>query len=233
MKSQVQKAAEHDAMDILCSQFVLWNWRDCQLHTSIYDKRDAFNFNITHRSWVVIFHLRWHVAFLFLSLYDTPRFSPLFFILTAGRLSSKLLKTRIPCWTLEIVIQEVLWSILGSYSAIWSLPFTLNGILILVQSQRLSNRSDFSPIPWPWYGAWLSPNYELALSKWTIIKLDVQYIELNLYMYATFQLNVSLHVGEKWGNPCFYQYWQFLNGHNSCKKWRKLMTLKHALKFMK
>ena len=31
---------------------------------------------------------------------------------------------RIPCGTLEIVIQEVLWSIRGSYWAIWSNPLT-------------------------------------------------------------------------------------------------------------
>ena len=30
----------------------------------------------------------------------------------------------IPCGTLEIVIQEILWSIRGSYSAIWSIPVT-------------------------------------------------------------------------------------------------------------
>ena len=33
-------------------------------------------------------------------------------------------KAGIPCGTLEIVIQEVLWSIWGSYSAIWSIPLT-------------------------------------------------------------------------------------------------------------
>ena len=33
-------------------------------------------------------------------------------------------QTGIPCGTLEIVIQEVLWSIRGSYWAIWSNPLT-------------------------------------------------------------------------------------------------------------
>ena len=42
------------------------------------------------------------------------------FILRARRLSSKLLKQGY----LEIVIQEVLWSIRGSYWAIWSNPLT-------------------------------------------------------------------------------------------------------------
>ena len=45
------------------------------------------------------------------------------FLLRVRRLSSKLLK-RIPCGTLEIVIQEVLWSIRGFCSAVWSIPLT-------------------------------------------------------------------------------------------------------------
>ena len=64
---------------------------------------------------------------------------------------------------LEIVIQEVLWSIRGTYSAIWSpLSRMLNNILTLDQ-QWLLNRSDFPPNSWPWYRAWVawnSPNYE-------------------------------------------------------------------------
>ena len=60
-------------------------------------------------------------------------------------------------WMLEIVIQEVLWSIWGSFSAIWStLSRILNDILILDQ-QWLPNQSDFPPISWPSYRAWPSP----------------------------------------------------------------------------
>ena len=47
--------------------------RDGQLHTSIYDKRDDFNFHITYFSFLSRnIHLRWHMTFLYLSLYDTP-----------------------------------------------------------------------------------------------------------------------------------------------------------------
>ena len=41
-----------------------------------------------------------------------------------------------------------------------SLSRMLNDILTLDQLQWLPNRSDFPPISWPWYRAWLSPNYE-------------------------------------------------------------------------
>ena len=67
-------------------------WRDGQLHTSIYDKRDDFNFHIYSD--------------------DQKTF----------QLATQ---TGIPRGTLEIVIQEVLWSIRGSYSAIWSFPLTI------------------------------------------------------------------------------------------------------------
>ena len=52
--------------------------RDCQLHISIYDKRDDFNFHITNFPFlgVVIFHLRRPMAFLSLNLYDTPVLAP-------------------------------------------------------------------------------------------------------------------------------------------------------------
>ena len=44
--------------------------RDGQLHTSIYDKRDDFNFHITNfRSWVAIFQPRPHMASLFRSYF--------------------------------------------------------------------------------------------------------------------------------------------------------------------
>ena len=52
--------------------------RDGQLHTSIYDKRDDFNFHITNFPflWVVIFHHRRPMACLSLNLYDTPGLAP-------------------------------------------------------------------------------------------------------------------------------------------------------------
>ena len=102
--------------------------RDGQLHTSIYDKRDDFNFHITN------------FPFLSSNIPSSPAYGVFisqliryayacssyecFFFLRARRLSSKLLEQGIPCGTLEIVIQEVLWSIRGSYWAIWSNPLT-------------------------------------------------------------------------------------------------------------
>ena len=134
-------------------RFTTVDWRDGQLHTSIYDKRDDFNFHITNYPFlnVVIFHLRRPMAFLSLQLIRYARACSSYecFILRTRRLSSKLSSclTGIPRGTLEIVIQEVLWSIRGSYSAIWSLPLmNVNDILTLDQLQWLPNRSDFPSI---------------------------------------------------------------------------------------
>ena len=51
--------------------------RDGQLHTSIYDKRDDFNFHITNFPFLSSnFHLHQPMAFLSLNLYDTPGLAP-------------------------------------------------------------------------------------------------------------------------------------------------------------
>ena len=75
------------------------------------------------RSWVVIFHHRRPMACLSLNLYDTPGLAPRMNVLFSGPgdflVSYSNRDTR-----LEIVIQEVLWSIRGSYLAISSNPFT-------------------------------------------------------------------------------------------------------------
>ena len=73
-------------------------------------------------SWVVIFHHRRPMACLSLNLYDTPGLAPRMNVLFWG--PGDFTQTGIPCWTLEIVIQEVLWSIRGSCWAIWSNPLT-------------------------------------------------------------------------------------------------------------
>ena len=65
-------------------------------------------------SWKVIFHLRWPMTFLSLRFYDTLGLA----------LGMNVLFWGIPRWTLEVVIQEVLWSIREFYLAIWSLPLT-------------------------------------------------------------------------------------------------------------
>ena len=99
--------------------------RDGQLRTSLYDKRDDFNFHITN--------------FPFLSS-NTPS-SPAYdvfisqliryaracsyyecFILRAMRHSNKLLGQGICQGTFEIASKEVLWSVRGSYQTIWSSP---------------------------------------------------------------------------------------------------------------
>ena len=65
--------------------------RDGQLHTSICDKRDDFNFHIkTSRSWVVIFHLRRPMACFISQIIRYARAWSSYecFILRARRLSS-------------------------------------------------------------------------------------------------------------------------------------------------
>ena len=60
--------------------------RDDQLHTSIYDKRDDFNFHIQiFRSWVAIFQPRPPMGSLFRSLYDMPELAPRMDVLSSGR----------------------------------------------------------------------------------------------------------------------------------------------------
>ena len=99
--------------------------RDGQLHTSIYDKRDVFNFHITNFPFLSnIFDLRQPMAFLSLNLYDTPGLSPRMNVLFWGPGDFPVNYSGIPRGTLKIVIQEVLWSIRGSYAAIWSFPLT-------------------------------------------------------------------------------------------------------------
>ena len=58
---------------------------------------------------------------LCLSLYDTPGLAPIMNVLFWGPGDFPV---RIPRGLLKIVIQEVLWSLRGSYTAMWSLPFT-------------------------------------------------------------------------------------------------------------
>ena len=51
--------------------------RDGQLHTSIYDKRDDFNFHITNfHSWEAIFQIHLPIASWSRCLYDMPEHAP-------------------------------------------------------------------------------------------------------------------------------------------------------------
>ena len=55
--------------------------RDGQLHTSLYDKRDDFNFHITNFPFLAASHLRPPMAFLYHNLSDTPGLAPLMNVL--------------------------------------------------------------------------------------------------------------------------------------------------------
>ena len=98
--------------------------RDGQLHTSIYDKRDDFNVHIkTFRSWVELFHPAYDVFNSQLIRYARACSSYECFILRARRLSSKLLKQGYLAERLKSSFRKFYgWH--GSYSAIWSIPFT-------------------------------------------------------------------------------------------------------------
>ena len=101
--------------------------RDGQLHTSIYDKRDDFNFHITNFPFLssnIPSSPAYGVFISQLIRYSRACSSYECFILRARRLSNKLLKQGYLAERLKIVIQEVLWSIWGSYSAVWSIPLT-------------------------------------------------------------------------------------------------------------
>ena len=108
------------------------------------------------------------MAFLSLSLCDTPGLAHRINVLFWGPGDFPVsYSTGITLGTLEIV--EVLWSTRGSYSTIWSFPFTnvkrhSDPWPVTVTSQPIR----LSPISWPWYRAWSSPNYECF--RWSICK---------------------------------------------------------------
>ena len=133
--------------------------------TSIYDKRDDFNFHITN------------FPFLSSNIPSLPAYGDFIpqpvryaracslytyecFILRARRLSSKLLKQgylverlkssfrKFYCWYGDLIQQYEV-----------SLSRMLNDILTIDQ-QCLLNWSDIPPILWPWYRTWPSLNYE-------------------------------------------------------------------------
>ena len=79
----------------------------------------------TFRSWVLIFHLRRPMAFLSLNLYDTYGLAHRMNVLFWGPGDFPLsYSNRDTSWNAWNLLQEVLWSIQRSYSAIWSLPLT-------------------------------------------------------------------------------------------------------------
>ena len=97
--------------------------------TSHFHLRKKIWFQFRHyklfRSWVVILHLHRPMAFWSLNLYDTPGLAPRMHILSWGPGDFPVsYSNRNTSWDAWNRIQEVLWSIRGSYSSIWSLALT-------------------------------------------------------------------------------------------------------------
>ena len=137
--------------------------RDGQLHTSIYDKRDDFNFHITNFSFLssnIPSSPAYGVFISQLIRYARACSSYECFILRARRLSSKLLKQGYLVERLKSSFRKFYGrygDLIQQYEV--SLSQMLNDILTLDQ-QWLPNQSDFPPMSWPWYRLWPSPNYE-------------------------------------------------------------------------
>ena len=130
--------------------------RDGQLHTSIYDKRDDFNFHITNFPFLssnIPSSPAYGVFISQLIRYSRACSSYECFILRARRLSSKLLKQGYLTERLKSSFRKFYGrygDLIQQYEV--SLSRMLNDILILDQ-QWLPNQSDFPPISWPWYRA--------------------------------------------------------------------------------
>ena len=125
--------------------------RDGQLHTSIYDKRDDFNFHITNFPFLssnIPSSPAYGVFISQLKRYARACSSYECFILRASRISSKLLKQEYLAERLKSSFRKY-GDLIQQYE-VWSLSRMLNDILILDQ-QWLPNQSDFPPISWPWY----------------------------------------------------------------------------------
>ena len=137
--------------------------RDGQLHISIYDKRDDFNFQITNFPFLssnIPSSPAYGVFISQLIRYARACSSYECFILRARRLSIKLLKQGYLVKRLKSSFRKFYGrygDLIEQYGV--TLSRMLNDILTLDQ-QWLPYRSDFPPISWPLYRAWPSPNYE-------------------------------------------------------------------------
>ena len=137
--------------------------RDCQLHTSFYDKRDDFNFQITNFPFLssnIPSSPAYGVFISQLIRYARACSSYECFILRARRLSSKLLNQGYLVERLKSSFRKFYGrygDLVEQYGV--TLSRMLNDILTLDQ-QWPPYRSDFAPISWPLYRAWPSPNYE-------------------------------------------------------------------------
>ena len=135
--------------------------RDGQLHTSIYDKRDDFNFHITNFPFLrsnIPSSAAYGVFISQLIRYARVCSSYECFIMRAAwRLSSKLLKQGYLAERLKSSFRKFYGrygDLIQQYEV--SLSRMLNDILILDQ-QWFPDQSDCPPISWPSYRAWPSP----------------------------------------------------------------------------
>ena len=100
--------------------------RDGQLHTSLYDKRDDFNFHITNFPFLssnIPSSPAYGVFFFSHKSSDTPGLAPLMNILFWGRCDFPISFSAGICKGMfEIVSREVLWSVRGFYQTIWGPP---------------------------------------------------------------------------------------------------------------
>ena len=137
--------------------------RDGQLHTTIYDKRDDFNFQIANFPFLSSNIPSSSAYGVFISqLIRNARACSSYecFILRVRRLSGKLLKQGYLVERLKSSFRKFYGrygDLIQQYEV--SLSQMLNDILTLDQ-QWLPNQSDFPPISWPWYRLWPSPNYK-------------------------------------------------------------------------
>ena len=136
IKDTIESTTSASYVDLLLSI-----GRDGQLHTSIYDKRDDFNFHITN------------FPFLSSNILSSPAYGACSsyecFILRARQLSSKLLKQGYLAECLKSSFRKFYGrygELIQQYEV--SLSRMLNDILILDQ-QWLPNQSDFPPISLP------------------------------------------------------------------------------------
>ena len=144
-------------------RFTSVDWEKWSTHTSIYDKRDDFNFHITNFPFLssnIPSSPAYGVFISQLIRYARACSSYECFILRTRRLSSKLLKQGYLVERLKSSFRKFYGrygDLIEQYGV--TLSRMLNDILTLDQ-QWLPYRSDFPPISWPLYRTWPSPNYE-------------------------------------------------------------------------
>ena len=126
---------------------------------------------ISNRVWTVCQTKTWNFRTMYGNLWGTPGWGHFYFsfracssykcfVLRARRLYSKLLKQEYLVERLKSSFRKFYGrygDLIQQYEV--SLSRMLKGFLTLDQQWRPS-RSDFSPISWPWYRTWPSPNYE-------------------------------------------------------------------------